>query len=106
MTALRQRTVLAERQHVVGDVVALGDVVEHPPDVGRLLVELCAGHAQKRRARLCTAAVQGRWDRMADALARAATKCREIASSGSTLGRPHHSRVGTAGTLDFPGGER
>ena len=39
--------VLAERQHVVGDVVALGDGVEHPPYVGRLLVEVCAGHAAR-----------------------------------------------------------
>src|SRR3954447_4686153 len=38
-------SVLAEREHVVGDVVALGDGVEHPPHVGRLLVEVCACHA-------------------------------------------------------------
>ena len=31
--------VLAHRQHVVGDVVAARDRVEHPLDVGRLLVE-------------------------------------------------------------------
>ena len=36
--------VLAEGQDVVGDVVALGDRVEHPPYVGGLLVEVCAGH--------------------------------------------------------------
>ena len=36
--------VLAQRQHVVGDVVALRDGVEHPTDVGGLLVELGAGH--------------------------------------------------------------
>ena len=56
-------TVLAERQHVVGDVVALGDGVEHPPDVGRLLVEVCAGHAQSvGRARYagCAGPVTGR----------------------------------------------
>ena len=39
--------VLAEGQHVVGDVVALRDGVEHRPDVGRLLVEVCAGHARR-----------------------------------------------------------
>ena len=42
--------VLAQGEHVVGDVVAPGDRVEHAPDVGRLLVEVCAGHAQRLRA--------------------------------------------------------
>ena len=41
--------VLAQREHVVGDVVAPGDGVEHPPYVGGLLVELCAGHARRLR---------------------------------------------------------
>ena len=39
--------VLAQREHVVGDVVAPGDGVEHPTYVGGLLVELGAGHAQR-----------------------------------------------------------
>ena len=38
--------VLAEREDVVGEVVALGDRVEHPPYVGGLLVEVGAGHAE------------------------------------------------------------
>ena len=43
--------VLPEREHVVGHVVALGHRVEHASDVGRLLVELCTGHAQRLRRR-------------------------------------------------------
>ena len=42
-TALRQTAVLAERQHVVDEVVAPRDVVEHRGDVGGLLVEVGAG---------------------------------------------------------------
>ena len=41
--------VLAEGEDVVGDVVAPGDGVEHATNVGRLLVELCADHAQRLR---------------------------------------------------------
>ena len=37
--------VLAEREDVVGDVVLLGDGVEHRRDVDRLLVQLRTGHA-------------------------------------------------------------
>ena len=43
-TARRQRPVLAERQHVVGPVVTLGDVVEHRRDLVRLLVQAGTGH--------------------------------------------------------------
>ena len=50
MHVVAPAAVLAEGEHVVGDVVALGDRVEHAPDVGRLLVEVCAGHAQRLRA--------------------------------------------------------
>ena len=41
--------VLPQGQHVVGDVVAPGDRVEHATNVGRLLVELCTDHAQRLR---------------------------------------------------------
>ena len=39
--------VLAHRQHVVGDVIPLGDVVEHAGDFMRLLVEARANHEGK-----------------------------------------------------------
>ena len=41
--------VLAQGEHVVGEVVAARDRVEHPTYVGRLLVELRAGHAPRVR---------------------------------------------------------
>ena len=51
-TALPPAPVLPEGQHVVGEVVALGDVVEHRRDVARLLVQRCAaGHASDPRHR-------------------------------------------------------
>src|SRR5207342_3751660 len=71
--------VLAEGQDVVGDVVALGDGVEHPPDVGRLLVEVCAGHAPERRASPGTTAAQAP-ARTAPRVA--TTKCTDFASEG------------------------
>ena len=60
ITSLAPAPVLAEREHVVGHVVALRDRVEHPAYVGRLLVEVCAGHAHEGRARFCRHPVQVR----------------------------------------------
>ena len=51
--------VLAEREDVVGDVVALGDGVEHATDVGGLLVELGTDHAAETRESACRATQSG-----------------------------------------------
>ena len=53
--------VLAQGEHVVGDVVATCDRVEHLAYVGRLLVEVCAGHGRKT-----TAGPDTRWSRAGD----------------------------------------
>ena len=42
--------VQAQGEHVVGEVVATGDGVEHAAYVGRLLVQVCAGHGQSLEA--------------------------------------------------------
>ncbi len=50
--------VLPEGEDVVGDVVALRDRVEHRADVGRLLVEIGAGHTERVGRSDCAAAVR------------------------------------------------
>ena len=72
--------VLAQRQHVVGDVVAARDRVEHPPDVGGLLVERCTDHGGSLR----TATRRRRRG--------GATKSAVRASSSQTLDEPHLPR--------------
>ena len=76
--------VLAEREDVVGDVVAPGDRVEHPTYVGRLLVELCTDHAQRLRG---AAPPYGTGSRASPGRATSRTSCASSHRSSAGPGR-------------------